>query len=277
MLQRKLTIRSARGLALFSGVLLLAGCASLPEGSTRDSRDRFERFNRSMYAFNVAVDKVVAKPVAKVYVAVAPRPVRAGVSNFIANITYPVTIGNDLLQGKLGQFTQDSARLLVNTTFGVGGLFDPATRMGLQANDEDFGQTLGKWGLPQGSYLMLPLMGPSTLRDSVGTAGDYFLDPTNRIGKDEIRWGLTGLSLVDTRAILLDADAALARYRDPYAFVRNSYLQRREFQVTDGNLPEPEIEETEIEETDVGETGEAPVEDDGAPVNPPAAAGDPPR
>jgi phospholipid-binding lipoprotein MlaA len=224
------------------------------------------------------VDKAVARPVARVYVAVTPRPVRAGVSNALANLTYPVTLGNDLLQGKLGQFAHDSARLVVNTTFGVGGLFDPATRMGLQANDEDFGQTLGKWGLPAGPYLMLPLLGPATVRDAIGTGGDYFLDPTNRIERDPVRWGLTGLTLVDTRASLLEADAALARYRDPYVFVRNAYLQRREFQVHDGNVPEPEpVEvEDEVEEEDDG-TSDAEPSNDGAPVIPQAAAGDPPR
>src|SRR5690349_6885375 len=150
---------------------LLSACASLPQGE-RDPRDRFERANRAVYRFNDSLDRHIAKPMAKGYVKVVPAPVRTGVGNFFNNLTYPTVIVNDLLQAKLKSFASDTARLVVNTTIGIGGLFDPATQMGLPTGDEDFGQTLGKWGVPPGSYMVLPIFGPSTVRDTVGFVGD---------------------------------------------------------------------------------------------------------
>ncbi len=203
-------------------------CA-FPPATERDKRDPLERFNRAVFKLNRGVDRAVARPAAKVYVAVTPKPVRAGVSNFMQNIGYPVTIANDLLQGKPLQMTRDLGRLLVNTTLGVGGLFDPATKMGLVANDEDFGQTLGKWGLHPGPYLMLPLLGPATIRDTFGRAGDVAITPRSYVKDDTTRYAVLALDLVDTRAQLLDADATLDSSFDPYGFVRDAYLQRREF------------------------------------------------
>jgi len=170
------------------------------------------------------------------------------VSNFLANLSSPVTIVNELLQGKLKGFGTDTARLVINSTLGIGGLFDPATKLGLDAGDEDFGQTLGKWGVGPGPYLMLPLLGPSTVRDTFGRAGDQFAEPRSYLNDPYVRWGLTGLDLVDTRAGLLQTDDVLRRSFDPYGFVRNAYLQRRQFQVYDGNPPEePGFEEEEEE------------------------------
>jgi phospholipid-binding lipoprotein MlaA len=225
----------------------LAGCATPPPTSERDPRDRFERFNRGVYIFNDALDRAVARPVARTYVAITPRPVRTGVSNFLANLSSPVTIVNEVLQGKATGAGKDTARLLINTTIGIGGLFDPATKFGIEAGDEDFGQTLGRWGVASGPFLMLPFLGPSSVRDGLGKVGDHFTEPRTYIDSARVRWGLTGLELVDRRAKVLDADAVLRRTFDPYAFIRNAYLDRRQFQVYDGNPPEQPLEEFEDE------------------------------
>ncbi|MEO7773938.1 MAG: VacJ family lipoprotein [Steroidobacteraceae bacterium] len=235
----------ARLLAVLATLLTFAGCASLPQGARPDPRDRFERFNRSMFAFNQTLDKAVARPIAVGYRKITPKPVRTSVSNFFGNLGYPTVIVNDLLQGKLKPFAQDTGRLLVNTTIGIGGLFDPATRMGLGANDEDLGQTFGKWGIRSGPYLMLPLMGPSSIRDGVGSVGDHFTHPRTYIGDPYVRYGLTAFELVSKREELLETDSVLNKSFDPYAFVRTAYLQRREYQVHDGDVPEA-AEETEV-------------------------------
>jgi phospholipid-binding lipoprotein MlaA len=233
---------------LLLSVTSLTGCASLPEGAQPHPDDRFERFNRGVYRFNDALDRSVAKPVARAYVKVTPRPIRTGVSNFLANLESPITIVNELLQGKIKGFGTDTARLVINTTIGIGGLFDPATRMGLTAGDEDLGQTFGKWGMPAGPFLMLPLFGPSSVRDGVGRVGDSFAHPRNYIEDEWTRYGLTAIDFVDTRAGLLQTDAVLERSFDPYAFIRNAYLQRRQFQVYDGNPPEEAVDEEVFED-----------------------------
>ena len=153
--------------------LSFAGCATLP--GKPDPRDPFERFNRSSFAFNDALDRAVAKPVAKAYKKVTPRVVRTGVSNFVSNLGTITTVVNDVLQGKMKQAGHDSGRFLLNSTLGLGGLFDPASAAGLERNNEDFGQTLGKWGVKSGPYLMLPLLGPSTVRDTVARLPDLRL------------------------------------------------------------------------------------------------------
>lgn len=231
-----------RRIALFVLTLsgLLTGCATLPPGQ-HDPRDRFERTNRAIYKFNDSLDRHIARPLAKGYVKITPRPVRTGVSNFFHNLSYPTVIVNDLLQGKLKAFGGDTARLVVNTTLGIGGLFDPATRMGLQAGDEDFGQTLGKWGVPSGPYIVLPIFGPSDVRDTFGFVGDQFTDPKNYVNNIYLSLGLSAGALLDMRAELLSTDDVLARAFDPYVFVRNAYLQRREFQVKDG-IPSDDVE-----------------------------------
>jgi phospholipid-binding lipoprotein MlaA len=218
-----------------AALALLPACAALPPDTERDPRDRFERFNRSVYNFNDALDRAVARPVAKAYVKVTPTPVRTGIGNFFQNLGYTRVILNDLLQGKGVQFFQDIGRLLVNTTIGIGGLFDPAGQLGLPANDEDFGQTLGTWGVAPGPYLVLPLLGPSTVRDGIGRVADRYSEPETYLIDDwKVQAGIVVASLVDTRASLLSTDELLTSSFDPYAFMRNAYLQRREFQVTDG-------------------------------------------
>lgn len=230
-------MRPTRAIALLLTVLLLPACATLPPGTQRDPRDRFERLNRGIYRFNSALDRHIAKPVATSYVKYTPPPVRFSVSNFFRNLTYPTVIVNDLLQVKLKSFASDTARLVVNTTIGIGGLFDPASQFGLKTGDEDFGQTLGHWGVPPGPYVMLPILGPSTVRDTFGLGVDQFTDPKNYTKNFYLGMGLTAMSLLDERVGLLGTDEVLDKAFDPYSFVRNAYLQRRQYQVKDGAVP----------------------------------------
>jgi phospholipid-binding lipoprotein MlaA len=226
---------------LFLAGLALSGCASLPSGKP-DSRDPWERYNRSIYAFNDALDRHLAKPVAKAYVKVLPRFVRTGVNNFFNNLDNVGTVVNDALQGKFRQAGHDSARFLLNSTFGIAGLLDPATAAGLEMNNEDFGQTMGKWGSKPGPYFLLPFLGPSTVRDTVGTLVDQFTYPLSYLQDDSTRIILRGVNLLDTRANLLDLDAQIDKSYDRYAFIRNAWLQRREFQVTDGNVDDSSLD-----------------------------------
>ena len=149
------------------GLLLLLGCATLPPGK-RDPRDPWERMNRATYRFNDTFDRAIFQPVARGYREVTPHFVQTGVSNFFDNLEYPIVMVNDLLQGQIGPFFSDTGRLLLNTTVGIGGLMDPATRVGLEKNDREFGQTFGKWGIGTGPYFVIPFLGPSDVRDSVG-------------------------------------------------------------------------------------------------------------
>jgi phospholipid-binding lipoprotein MlaA len=152
------------------------------------------------------------------------------------------TVINDLLQGKGKQAGRDSARFLMNTTLGLGGLFDPASAAGLEKNDEDFGQTLGKWGVKSGPYLMLPILGPSTLRDSIARVPEQYTNPVQYLEDDSTRYIITGIGVIDMRAGLLDLDAQIEKSYDKYAFIRNAWLQRREYQVMDGEIEDPSLE-----------------------------------
>ncbi len=228
----RIRIVSAATAALF----LLAGCATIPSGKA-DPRDPFERVNRSIYGFNSAADRAVLRPVARAWKTAVPNPVRHGLSNFLNNLAYPGTIVNDLLQGKFTQGGHDLTRLVVNTIFGFG-FFDPATAAGLEGHDEDLGQTLGKWGVPSGPYLMLPLFGPSSVRDAPARLADDYTNARHYIKDPYLNWGLWGVGKIEQRASLLDLDAALDRTYDPYAFIRSAWIQRREYQVRDGEMAE---------------------------------------
>jgi phospholipid-binding lipoprotein MlaA len=223
--------------AALAAALLLGGCATLPPGSKPDPRDRFERANRSVYAFNKAIDHAILRPVTRGYVKVTPQPVRRGIFNFLANIDYPITIINDALQGKVHDSLSDMARFGINTVVGVGGLFDPATHWGFEKHDEDFGQTLGKWGVHPGPYLMLPIFGPSTVRDAPAKVVDHFSSPKTYLLDTNADLGVSVLGVVDKRAGLLDTDHLIDNAYDPYAFLRNAWLQRRAYQVRDGEVP----------------------------------------
>ncbi len=215
--------------------ILVAGCASV---QNPDPRDPFEGFNRAVYKFNDGFDRAIAKPVATAYVKVTPGPVRTGVRNFFSNIA-DVFIGvNNLLQGKPEEALTDWGRFAFNTTFGFLGIADWATDMGLEKHDEDFGQTFGRWGAGTGPYLVLPFLGPSDVRDGVGTAFDMYTDPvSNRTPVDE-RNSAIALRLVSRRADLLGASRLLEQAAlDPYAFLRDAYLQRRRSLVYDGRPP----------------------------------------
>ena len=216
--------------------LLLFGCAAAPV--KRDPRDPWERMNRTTYKFNDGFDKAIARPVARTYQKVTPRFVRTGVSNFIDNLTYPTTIVNDLLQAKFLQTGADTGRFLLNTTVGIGGLLDPAAAAGLNKNDEDFGQTLGKWGVKPGPYLVVPFVGFSDVRDGFGRVTDIFTTPTHYIRNGYISWPLWGVEVLDARYRLLGADAVVDSAFDPYQFTKNAYLQRRQYLVTDGEIDE---------------------------------------
>jgi phospholipid-binding lipoprotein MlaA len=237
-----LTTRRPAPLALIAlGACLLGGCATLPAGKP-DPRDRFESFNRSVYRFNTALDHAVLRPAARGYVAVTPAPVRRSVGNFFSNLAYPTTVVNDFLQAKFHDGMSDTARFLVNSIFGIGGLFDVATPAGLDRHDEDFGQTLGKWGVPSGPYLMLPFLGPSTVRDAPSRLVDEYTTPRAYIRGPYLRWGLFALDKVNLRAQLLPTDAVIDKAFDPYAFVRNAWLQHREFEVRDGDVPPEDLD-----------------------------------
>jgi phospholipid-binding lipoprotein MlaA len=253
-----------KSLAILLAGLALTGCATLPSGKS-DPRDPWERMNRTTHAFNDAVDRTIGKPAAKAYVKVMPRFVRTGISNVFNNLNTLNTIVNDVLQGKMHQAGNDSARFLLNTTFGIGGLYDAASKAGLEFNDEDFGQTFGKWGMKPGPYLVLPFLGPSTARDTFGKLADQFTYPVTYLEDDSTRIWIRLVSLLDTRAELLDLDEQIDRSYDRYAFIRNAWLQRREFQVTDGNVEDPSLELEQDMDQDTG--AEPPPE--GAPEQPP--------
>jgi phospholipid-binding lipoprotein MlaA len=229
-----MTIRAIT--AATAAVFLLAGCATLPNGKA-DPRDPFERVNRSIYSFNSAADRAVLRPVARAWKATVPPRVRQSLGNFLDNLAYPGTIVNDLLQGKLAQGGQDFSRLVVNTVMGFG-FFDPATTAGLQRHDEDFGQTLGKWGVPAGPYIMLPLFGPSSVRDAPTRLADDYTNVRHYFPNPYVDWGLWGIDTINDRANLLELDPALDRTFDPYAFIRNAWIQRREYLVRDGVVAE---------------------------------------
>lgn len=223
--------------------LLTSACASL-DGPT-DPHDPFEAYNRSMYNFNDKFDKTIAKPVAEVYRDIVPRPVNKGITNFFSNLEDVTILINDLLQLKFLQATQDSARIVFNTTIGLFGLIDVASHMELPKHNEDFGQTLGYWGVPPGPYFVLPFFGSGTIRDTTGRGVDYLaFDPLfNQLEKESVSWNLFTLDFIDFRADLLGASKILdTAALDPYLFVREAYLQRRLNFVYDGNPPEEDFE-----------------------------------
>lgn len=221
---------------------LLSGCASI--SAPHDDTDPLESYNRAMFAFNDAVDKAVFKPVAKVYRKILPDPITASIGNFFSNLNDVVVLFNDLLQFKLHLAAMDSSRIVLNTTFGVVGLFDVASRVDLPKHNEDFGQTLGYWGFGEGYYIVLPLLGPSTGRDAVGLVGNFFANPiTWAVDSDEVAWGLWGLDLINRRSELLRIERVLAEDQiEPYLFQRSAYLQMRRNLVYDGNPPQPKLD-----------------------------------
>nr|WP_312454106.1 VacJ family lipoprotein [Stenotrophomonas pavanii] len=199
--------------------------------SSAAAYDPWEPFNRKVHTFNNAVDRGVARPLATAYTHVVPRFARTGISNFFSNLRAPVTITNQLLQGRGADAWDSLGRFLMNSTLGIGGLFDPASKAMVPRRNEDFGQTLGAWGWRRSRYVELPFFGPRTVRDVFGLAGDIPLSPIRRVEEDKIRIGLQGLQLVDTRAQLLAIDDLRDTAVDEYALVRDAWMQRRNYQI----------------------------------------------
>lgn len=224
---------------LMGGVLLLSACASTRESNPADP---IEPVNRAVFEFNDVVDRAVMKPVAQGYRFVMPTPVRTGVTNFFSNLRDPWIAVNQILQGKVEAGASDFMRFVTNTTFGIGGIFDVASEAGMTKHNEDFGQTLGVWGMGPGPYIVLPIFGPSSGRDAIGTAVDGLAYLPWRgpewLGEDDyVAWrnALTALDFINTRANLLDTTNLLEEAAlDRYTFVRDAYLQRRQSQVSDG-------------------------------------------
>ena len=215
-------------------VLLLSSCSTT--GSSKN--DPLEPMNRAIFQFNEVVDDNIFEPVAKTYKYITPDPVETGVSNFFSNIGEVSTIANDVFQFKFKQAGYDFLRFSINTSIGVLGIFDVATSVGLKKNNEDFGQTLGYWGIPQGPYLVLPFFGASTFRDAPGLYADMQISPINQLD-DEEELTLNALNAVSTRARLLRATKILdTAAKDKYIFIRESYLQKRESMVNDGDSEE---------------------------------------
>jgi phospholipid-binding lipoprotein MlaA len=235
-----LTARNARAALGIVFALSLSACVTLPPNSKRVPQDPWESWNRGVYKFNDTLDRAVAKPVAKTYVRIVPRPIRTGVSNFFENLSTTTVMINDALQGKFRASANDLGRFLLNSTVGLAGILDPATSAGLDKNNEDFGQTLGHWGVHPGPFFELPLLGPSDLRDAPSKLVDAYTNPHGYIRNTYWKWGLYGAYLVDTRANLLSLDETLKHVYDPYAFIRDAYLQRRAYLVSDGKVTDEE-------------------------------------
>ncbi|MGY0557570.1 MULTISPECIES: MlaA family lipoprotein [unclassified Lysobacter] len=205
---------------------------TLPEPARiRGAYDPWENYNRKMHVFNNFIDRAVARPLARAYVAAVPRPIRLGVSNFFSNLGQPVTAVNALLQGKPAEAAQSLGRFALNTTLGIGGIFDPASDASLDNRSEDFGQTLGIWGWERSRYVELPLFGPRTIRDVFGMVGDAPLSPLRQIEEDKVRIPLQGLQLVNVRTQLLATDSLRVGAADDYALVRDAWMQRRDYQI----------------------------------------------
>ena len=211
-------------------------CLCLTSTSLAEDKnpDPWEGLNRATHGFNNVADKVVLKPVAKFYQWLTPSFVQRGVGNFFANLEDIETGVNNILQGKLRHGSSDFARLVVNTTVGIGGLFDPATKLGLQKHEEDFAQTLAVWGLPQGPYLVLPFLGPNTLTDALTNPLNPRLDPILYLYPVNHRNVLFGVRAIHTRAGLFAAEGAI--FGDRYLFIRDAFLQRRAYLIADGEV-----------------------------------------
>jgi phospholipid-binding lipoprotein MlaA len=231
-------------LKLIAGALALAAAAGCASTGERDPRDPLEPFNRAVYRFNEGLDEAVARPVATAYRDAVPEPLRTYARNFFGNIADLLIGANNILQGKPGDGLQDWARFVFNSFFGVFGINDVASDMGFEKHNEDFGQTLGRWGVGDGAYLVLPVLGPSTLRDGAGTAVEIYVDPLGDISSVPLRNSAVALRLVGARADLLDAGRLLEEAAlDRYVFLRDAYLQRRRNLIYDGSPPREKREE----------------------------------
>lgn len=237
-----------RPLLLLLGMLALSACATRPPASEPEAlaeyeqtNDPLEPFNRTMYAVHDGIDTVLLRPAAEVYRFVLPRPVRTGVGNVLANLRSPVILLNDGLQGETQRFGTTLGRFLLNTTLGVGGIFDVAKNFGLPGHTEDFGQTLAVWGVGEGPFLFIPVIGPSNPRDLTGFGVDIASNPVTWVvangdnTTENIGYGITGLTVLDTREGLIETiDTVKETSLDPYATFRSAYRQRRQQEIRNG-------------------------------------------
>lgn len=249
---RDLRILPAGAVVLLAS--LLGACASVPEDQRTDS-DPWEPLNRTLYSVNTAIDTVSLKPLAKGYGAILPRPVRNSVSHFMDNLVTPASAVNNFLQGKPAYAFTELVRFVFNSTLGIAGLFDVATTGGIEARQEDFGQTAAVWGVPNGPYVMLPLLGPRTLRDAVMLPLDILSNPLYHYEVTSVRDKLYVLRLIDLRYRLLAIDKLLEGSKDRYITLRESYLQNREYEVYDGDPPEDDAFLDEFLEDEYSEEG----------------------
>ena len=234
-MSRKACVRRALLYTLVFPILFSA-CATT--GSIEEYKDPFENYNRAIYKFNDGFDRAILKPVAKGYRKVIPGAVRKSVGNFFRNLLEPTTIINDILQGKIEQAVLDTTRFLFNSTWGVLGLFDFATLAGLERHQEDFGQTFAVWGFKPGPFIMLPFIGPTNLRDGIGLLPYYlYTDPRLYNPETSVNLALIAINAVDSRAQLLTGSKLLDLQLDPYAFLRETYNQRRLNLIYDGDPP----------------------------------------
>ncbi len=250
-----------RALSVAALALSLTGCATTAE------KDPYEKFNRSMFTFNDSIDRNALKPAATAYKTVAPGFVQTGVNNFFGNLADVWSGANNLMQGKGERGLSDFTRVVINTTFGLGGVIDWASDAGLQKYSEDFGQTLGYWGMPSGPYVMLPLLGPSTLRDTAALPVDIAADPWGYGIPGNVQAAGVVLRVVDQRAVLLDAtnlmeEAALDRYE----FIRDGYLQQRKARVFDGESSRKAAKEARADEVPSAKSIRDAYADDEAPA-----------
>ena len=228
-----------RGYSLIGVIFLsivLAGCAGTQSRNTDPEKDPWEGFNRKVFAFNDGLDKV-ARPIAVGYDKIMPDPFQRGVGNFFRNLDAPVTVVNQILQGKFKQSGTSIGRFLLNSTVGLLGFFDVATKMGIPFYNEDLGQTLANWGYSDSRYFMLPFFGPSTLRDGITRYADSFYHPVGAAIHGRNRWGLLIVRGIDQRARFLAQDAEFQKAYDPYVLMRDVWLQNRQYQIYDGDPP----------------------------------------
>jgi phospholipid-binding lipoprotein MlaA len=235
--------------AIFLAASLVTGCATVPEdpddrAAFEEANDPIEPANRRLFAFNQGVDRIIVRPLAEAY-AVVPERARRSVRNFLNNLRTPVIFANDVFQAEVSRAGVTLGRFAINSTIGVAGLFDVATRMGLEFHDEDFGQTLAVWGIPEGPYIVLPIFGPSNPRDTIGMIADTFLDPLTYVASNnDVEYGLAIRSVVDgvdRRSTVLEALDEIERTSlDFYATIRSLYRQRRANEVANGEMV-PEV------------------------------------
>ena len=218
-------------------VVFVSGCATA--NGPEKNIDPLEVINRPIYKFNSVTDKFILRPVAKGYDFLMPRPARIGVSNFLDNLSYPIVIVNSFLQGKFSQGASDTGRFLLNSTIGIAGLFDPASAVGLEAHQEDFGMTFARWGFAQGPYIVVPLLGPRTIRSGIGTLADIQVNPMVQMNNSSVRDKILIVWTIDSRANLLPVDEQINAAFDPYLFIRDAYLQNRKF-LLEGDQESPD-------------------------------------